>query len=314
MLDTVMRILRALSGPDAGAPRIEPMFQALLSDRVAFTSQTVAGRGGVTADLVRVTVAGAAGRSRGGAAPTLGVLGRLGGVGARPARLGFVSDGDGAAAALALALEAATMAAQGDVLPGDLVVSTHICPRAPVVEHRPVPFMGSPLAMAQTNDWDMRPEMEALLSIDTTKGNRVMNHRGIAITPTAKEGYVLKASPDLLDVYEAVCGIPPRVLAITTQDILPYGTGIDHLNSLMQPATATTAPVVGLAITTETAVAGSQPNASHEVDIALAARFALEVACRFGAGHLAFYDADEYARIVATFGSLAHLMRAPQAT
>lgn len=311
MLDTVLRVLRALSAADAGWPGVEALFRAHASPALALSHRTIAGQGGATTDLVRVSLAGSRGRLGGGDAPTLGVLGRLGGVGARPARIGFVSDGDGAAAALAVALEAAMMAAQGDAMPGDLIVSTHICPRSPVVAHRPVPFMGSPVAMAEVNAWDVRPEMDAILSIDTTKGNRIMNHRGIAITPTAKDGYVLKASRDLLDVYEAVCGVPPRVLAITTQDILPYGTGIDHLNSIMQPATATAAPVAGVAITTETAVAGSQPNASHEGDIALAARFALEAAYRFGSRDLHFYDEDEYGRIVALYGSLAHLRTVP---
>lgn len=311
MLESVLRVLRALSSPNAGVSTVQPLFAGDGAGGAAFATRTATGRDGVTADLVRITLPGREGRTRGGAAPTLGVLGRLGGVGARPARLGFVSDGDGAAAALAVALQAWEMAAAGDVLPGDLVVSTHICPRAPVVEHRPVPFMGSPLGLGETNAWDLEVPMDAVLSLDTTKGNRILNHRGIAITPTVKDGYVLKTSADLLDVYEAVCGLAPRVLAITTQDILPYGDGIEHLNSLMQPATATTAPVVGVAITTETAVAGSQPNASHEGDIALAARFSLETAYRFGAGELHFYDSAEYARILARYGSLAHLKGNP---
>ncbi|WP_254171499.1 DUF1177 family protein, partial [Clostridioides difficile] len=36
-------------------------------------------------------------------APTLGILGRLGGIGARPEVIGFVSDGDGALVAIAVA-------------------------------------------------------------------------------------------------------------------------------------------------------------------------------------------------------------------
>ena len=310
MLDTVMTVYRALAGPDAGVATLRPLFAPFKTDGVTFDHRTQAGAGGTTTDFVRITVAGAGGRSRGGEAPTLGVIGRLGGVGARPDRLGLVSDADGAVAAMAAALEAATMAAQGDRLPGDLIVSTHVCPRARIVDHKPVPFMESPVSMADKNAWDVRPEMEAILSIDTTKGNRILNRRGIAITPTAKEGYILKASADLLDVYEAVTGELPRVLAITTQDILPYGHGIDHLNSLMQPATATGAPVVGIAVTTGTAVAGSQSHASHEVDIDLASRFALETAFRYGQGRLRFYDPGEYARIIDAYGSLSHLMGA----
>lgn len=308
MLDTVLEMLRLLSRPSAGATALEPLF-AHLCPHVRFETRPMVGAGGLQTDFVRIGIAGTAGRIAGGTAPTLGIIGRLGGVGARPARLGLVSDGDGAVAALSVALEAARLAENGDRFAGDLVVSTHICPTARIVDHKPVPFMESPVTMTEKNAWDVRPEMEAILSIDTTKGNRILNARGIAVTPTVKEGYILKVSPDLLDVYEAVTGTLPRVLPITTQDILPYGTGIDHLNSLMQPATATTAPVVGVAITTETAVAGSQSFASHEIDIDLAVRLSLETAFRFGQGKLAFYDPDEFARIVRMYGSLAHLMR-----
>lgn len=57
-----------------------------------------------TTDMVRVRIPGAHGKSSGGDAPTIGLLGRLGGLGARPERIGFVSDGDGALTALALSL------------------------------------------------------------------------------------------------------------------------------------------------------------------------------------------------------------------
>ena len=60
-----------------------------------------------TTDMVRVRIPGAHGKSNGGDAPTIGLLGRLGGLGARPERIGFVSDGDGALTALACAYHAA---------------------------------------------------------------------------------------------------------------------------------------------------------------------------------------------------------------
>jgi hypothetical protein len=69
--------------------------------------------------------------------------------------------------------------------------------------------------------------------------------------------------------------------------------------------------VVGVAITAETAVRGCQPNASHEVDIDLAACFALQSACRFGAGDVRLHDAEACARILAAYGSLAHLAAQP---
>src|SRR5512133_84467 len=82
----------------------------------------------VFTDFVRVLAAGRNGRSSGGTAPTLGVIGRLGGIGGRPTLIGLVSDADGAIAAVACALKLADMASQGDVLEGDVVISTHVCP------------------------------------------------------------------------------------------------------------------------------------------------------------------------------------------
>src|SRR5690554_4160962 len=56
--------------------------------------QRIEGAKGHT-DFIRVTIPGSEGRSNGGSAPTLGVIGRLGGIGARPSRIGLVSDADG---------------------------------------------------------------------------------------------------------------------------------------------------------------------------------------------------------------------------
>ena len=258
-------------------------------------------------DFVRTLIPGTAGKVAGGQAPTLGIIGRLGGIGARPAAIGLVSDADGAITAIACALKLADMATAGDRLPGDVIVATHVCPNSPVIPHAPVPFMGAPVDVAAMNRYEVQPEMDAILSVDTTRGNWVINRRGFAISPTVKEGYILKVSPDLLRIMSVVTGQSPVVFPITTQDIIPYGNGIDHLNSIMQPATATDAPVVGVALTAETVVPGCASGASQVMDIEVAVRFCLEVAKAFGQGKCAFYDADEFGRLMALYGSMKHL-------
>ena len=258
-------------------------------------------------DFVRVVIPGTAGKRAGGEAPTLGIIGRLGGIGARPTAIGLVSDADGAITAFACALKLADMAIAGDRLPGDVIIATHICPDAPTQPHDPVPFMGSPVDMETMNRYEVHPEMDAILSVDTTRGNWVINRRGFAISPTVKEGYILKVSPDLLRIMSVVTGQAPLVLPITTQDITPYGNGIHHLNSIMQPATATDVPVVGVALTAETTVPGCASGASQVMDIEMAVRFCLEVAKAFGQGKCAFYDAEEFGRLVALYGSMKHL-------
>lgn len=258
-------------------------------------------------DFIRTLIPGTSGKQADGQAPTLGIIGRLGGIGARPAVIGLVSDADGAITAVACALKLADMATTGDRLPGDIIVATHICPNAPTQPHDPVPFMGSPVDIATMNRYEVYPEMDAILSVDTTRGNWVINRRGFAISPTVKEGYILKVSPDLLRIMSVVTGQAPVVLPITTQDITPYGNGIHHLNSIMQPATATDAPVVGVALTAETAVPGCASGASQVMDIEIAVRFCLEVAKALGQGQCAFYDAEEFGRLVALYGSMKHL-------
>src|SRR5699024_7483089 len=181
-------------------------------------------------DFISIKIPGINGKDRGGDAPTLGIIGRLGGIGARPEQRGFVSDGDGALCAVSISAKLLSMISKGDQLDGDVIVSTHICPNAPTQPHDPVPFMDSPVHISTMNAYEIHSEMDAVLSIDTTKGNEIVNHRGFAITPTVKEGYILKVSKDLLHLYTQTTGKLPVTLPITTQDITPYGNGIDHIN------------------------------------------------------------------------------------
>ncbi|MER8003510.1 MULTISPECIES: DUF1177 domain-containing protein [unclassified Streptomyces] len=288
-----LRSVQAAAGADpATAPRVEV--------------RTVTGDKGST-DFVSVTVPGRRGRANGGDAPTLGILGRLGGVGARPERIGLVSDADGAVAALSAAAKLLDMHARGDVLDGDVTLSTHVCGWAPTQPHDPVPFMDSPVDTLVCNREEVSAEMDAVVSIDTTKGNRLLSHRGIALSPTICQGWILRVSEDLLSVLETVTGEPARVLPVTTQDITPYGNGVHHINSILQPAVATTAPVVGLAITAATPVAGCATGASHETDIAAAARFAIETAKEFGRGGARFLDREEFDRLVELYGPMTRL-------
>ena len=258
-------------------------------------------------DFIKILIPGKNGKTNGGNAPTLGILGRLGGIGARPELIGFVSDGDGALAALSAAAKLLDMQAKGDFLEGDVIVHTHICPDAPTQPHDPVPFMGSPVDMATVNAEEVSGALDAILSIDTTKGNRIINHTGFALSPTVMKGYILRVSEDLLSVMQNVTGALPQVFALTTQDITPYGNGIYHLNSILQPATATSAPVVGVAITTQTAVPGCATGASHFTHVEAAARFSVEVAKYFGKGKCNFYNKDEFELIEKKYGSMEHL-------
>ena len=267
----------------------------------------IKGPKGESTDMVKVRIPGTKGKMSGGDAPTIGLLGRLGGIGARPEMIGFVSDGDGALAAIAIAAKLLDMQNKGDYLDGDVFISTQICPHAPTAPHKPVPFMGSPVEMSQVNREEVSPDLDAILSVDTTKGNRVINTRGFAISPTVKEGWILRTSEDLLEKMQITTGRLPYVFPLTMQDITPYGNDVYHLNSVLQPCTATDAPVVGVAITAEVMVPGCATGATHVTDVEEAARFMLEVAKDFGRGNLKFYDEEEYERLQKLYGPMKHL-------
>ncbi|GHB14879.1 DUF1177 domain-containing protein [Salinicola rhizosphaerae] len=301
MLKQVIDLHEILDSPSASGERVKAYLVACGAAPETVKVTRVTSEKGAS-DFLHVVIAGHSGKQAGGDAPTLGVIGRLGGIGARPEIVGYVSDGDGALAASAAAAKLIGMAVNGDRLAGDVIVTTHICPDAPTREHHPVPFMDSPISFEDTWEHEIDPAMDAIVSIDTTKGNRIINVRGVAMSPTVKQGYILRTSESLMDVMSRVTGRLPEVFALTQQDITPYGNGLHHLNSILQPAVATTAPVVGVALAAETAVAGCATGASHEVDIEQAARFAVEVAKDFTAGLCQFFDAEEYALLVELYG------------
>ena len=304
LMRQVLDVYELLDRADASGALMEGYMRSLGAEDVEVT--TIEGPKGTT-DMIRITIPGTKGKTVGGDAPTLGVLGRLGGLGARPEQIGFVSDGDGALVALAVAAKLLDMKKKGDDLEGDVVCCTHICPDAPTSPHKPVPFMGSPVDMATVNQHEVNGSLDAILSVDTTKGNRIINTRGFAISPTVKDGYILRVSKDLLDIMQMTTGKLPHVFALSTQDITPYGNELFHLNSILQPATATDAPVVGVAITTEVPVAGCATGATHAADLEEAARFVLETAKAYGRGVCQFYNKEEFDKIVSKYGEMKHI-------
>ncbi|SKC70293.1 DUF1177 domain-containing protein [Maledivibacter halophilus] len=301
MLKQVVDMYELLDKPNASGEEVADFLRNEGAKEVIV--EQVKGEKGST-DFIKVVIEGSAGKRKGGNVPTLGIIGRLGGLGARPEMTGFVSDGDGALTALSTALKLVKMHSHSDVLKGDVIVTTHICPNAPTRPHRPVAFMDSPVDMETMNRLEVDEDMDAILSIDTTKGNKVINGRGFAISPTVKEGYILKVSDSLLDIMMRTTGKMPKVFPLSQQDITPYGNDLYHLNSILQPATSTLAPVIGVAITTEVPVAGCATGATHPIDIEMAARFVLEVAKDFGEDKCEFYNKEEFNRIVKLYGNL----------
>lgn len=304
-LKYVMELYEIMDDPRVTGEKVKDYLHTIDS-QADIVVQTIAGEKGTT-DFIRVVVPGVEGKTSGHSAESLGIIGRLGGIGARPEMIGFVSDGDGALAAMATAAKLLDMAKKGDRLQGDVILTTHICPDAPTLPHEPVPFMNSPVDILTMNKYEVDQAMDAILSIDTTKGNRIINHRGFALTPTVKEGYILRVSEDLLHVYTQSVGKLPVTMPITTQDITPYGNDVYHVNSILQPSIATDKPVVGLAITAETAVAGCGTGASRVTDIEEVVRYCIEAAKLYGQGKCKFYAEKEFSHLVDLYGKMTHL-------
>jgi hypothetical protein len=260
-------------------------------------------------DVVKVLIAGERGKSNGGSAPSLGIVGQLGGIGARPNVLGMVSDADGAIVAIAAAAKLGLAKERGDINAGDVLITTHIAPDAPILPHEPVSFMISPVPIIDVLKECVDPRMDALLSVDATKGNRVIKKKGFAITPTVKNGWILRVSDDLITVYERVVGEIVAVVPITMQDITPYGNDVYHINSIMQPWTMTEAPVVGLATTANVPVPGSGSGANYTSALIDATQYCIEVARDFTCGKCSFYNNKEYEILFKRYGNMGEMLR-----
>ena len=77
-----LRVIEQIDSPRASGERIAALFAPYLTDATV-TVTPITGPKGKT-DFVRVVIPGSRGKQAGGTAPTLGVVGRLGGVCARP--------------------------------------------------------------------------------------------------------------------------------------------------------------------------------------------------------------------------------------
>lgn len=310
----ILEVYEAVDRPGGAADRLTALFP---KGDIGLEVQRISGEKGET-DFIRVSIPGTQGRRSGGSARSLGVIGRLGGLGARPAITGFVSDGDSALIALSVALKLSRMHARGDRLKGDVIVATHVCTSAPILPvnstlvKNPVAFMDSPVELSAMNDFEVSEEMEAILSIDTSRGTKLVSLNGYAITPTVKQGWILKVSDDLLNLMEETSGRLPVVFPITMQDITPYGNGVYHFNSLLQPATATDAPLVGIALTSAARVPGCATGVTSAERVDEVGRYIIECAQCYGAGELEFYDREEFAILTRLYGNMERLQTIPE--
>src|SRR5262245_44072990 len=135
MLKQVLEITEFLDRPEVAAADVARLFAAPGIPEVQI--QPVRTEQGSTL-FIKLLIPGAHAVTIAERAPTLGIIGYLGGVRAKPEVIGLVSDADGCVVALAAGLKLVQMHTHGDRLPGDVIVTTHISTDSLIVDHAPV--------------------------------------------------------------------------------------------------------------------------------------------------------------------------------
>jgi hypothetical protein len=305
MLKEILEVIDVLDDPKAGANE----FNALLPKGACETSiEPYSGELGKT-EFVAYRFKGSEGRSSGGQARTIGIIGSLGAMRLPGDYQGMNSDADGGLVALACALRLARMWTRNQVLKGDVIVTTHICQAGHPEPHDPVPFVMPPLDVDEEYRRLVDPAMEAILTPETCKGNRVFNQTGFAITPPVKEGYILRPHVSLIHTMEMVTTRPALVFPINMQDITPFGNGIHHVCGMMLPAQFTKAPIVGVPLTGQVQVLAAATNVFQYSALEAAGRYCIEIATAYGIGHCHFYYEDDFAGMTRRYGSMSHLLK-----
>jgi hypothetical protein len=257
-----------------------------------------------TTDFIKILFPGTSGKSAGGSAPTTGLIGSNGGLRLPGVYPGLASDADGCIVGLTSALRLARMRQRGQELAGDVVISTHICQQAHPVPHDPFPFVMSPLPSSEKHPRLVDERMDAILTPETCKGNKMISHLGFAVTPPVREGFILRPHASILHIMEMVTGKAPAVFPITMQDVTPYELGVHHICGMVLPSIFSTAPVVGVPLVTEIQTHPSATGTQQPMVLESAARFCIEVATAFGNGDCEFYYPGDFDGMVEAFGAM----------
>lgn len=300
MLRDVLDVIDFMTDPDATVDGFLALLPA--SDAVVHRETVKTAKGAM--EFVKILLPGSRGKSKGGDTRTLGIIGSLGALRIPGDNLSLVSDADGCLVALAVALRLARMAAKGQVLQSDVLISTHICQQGTAEPHDPYPFVMSPIPSSQKHPRLVDPAMDAIVAVETCKSNKLLSHKGFAITHVAKEGLLLRVHADLIHIMEMVTGRLPVIFPVSQQDLTPYESGIHHVCGMMLGNLFTDAPVLGVPLTTESQTWPAWTNVSHPDVLEQAGRFCLEVAIRFGLGQTEFFYQDDYAGMKKLFGDL----------
>src|SRR5690606_24973780 len=160
-------------------------------------------------EFVKILFPGTRGKSKGGTAPTLGLIGSYGGLRIPGERNALVSDADGCIVALSVALRLSRLIRRQQPLVGDLLLSTHICQEAHPIPHDPYPFVMSPRPSSEKHPRMVDERMDAIIVPETCKGNKLVTADAFAITPPIREGFIMRPHQSMMHLMEMVTGKNP---------------------------------------------------------------------------------------------------------
>ena len=102
-------------------------------------------------------------------------------------------------------------------------------------------------------------------------------------------------------------GEAARVIPLSMQDLTPIDNGVHHLNGLGELPEGTTAPCLGVGLTSILPVSGAASGVTTPCALEAAVRFVVEIAKYFARGKFHFYDEAEFDVLKRRYGSMAHL-------
>ncbi|AGJ62347.1 DUF1177 domain-containing protein [Saccharolobus islandicus] len=220
------------------------------------------------------------------------ILGRLGAIQMQNTSKGLVSDADGAIVTLAVLLELLNLKEKGITLDVDVSFVTNISLNAKLIPHQPFNFMVPLIGLDEALKEEVDPKAGLILSIDSTKGNRLAKFDDFALTHVIKDGYILKLKDEVIDIYNRVTGHEVNLVSLTTGDLTPLDFNVYHISTLISPWLYTDSPVIGIATVSKQMIPGYVTGVQDIEMLEHASRFCLEM-LKYVEGGGKVYDENE---------------------
>ncbi|ACP35317.1 protein of unknown function DUF1177 [Sulfolobus islandicus Y.G.57.14] len=213
----------------------------------------------------------------GGGKDKVEILGRLGAIQMVGVNKGLVSDADGAIVSLTTLLELLNLREKGIELDLNVLFVTNLSVKAKLIPHKPFDFMVPLLGLDEALKVEVDPSASFVVSIDSTKGNRIAKFDDFAITHVVKDGYILKLHDNVIDIYNKVTGHEIYMVPLTTGDLTPLDYNVYHISTLISPWLYTDSPVIGIATVSKQVIPGYETGVLNIEMLEHASRFCIEL-------------------------------------